>query len=59
LSIITTVWSASTFNTRLVLIENKTETQRNYLYNLKADLKEDIEKNNKKLNDIYNILIKR
>lgn len=49
----------SDFNTRLALIENKTETQQNYLYNLKSDLKADIEKNNNKLNDIYNLLIKR
>ena len=49
----------SEFNTRLVLVESQSETQKNYLYNLKSDLKEDIEKNNKKLNDIYNLLLKK
>lgn len=49
----------SEFNTRLVLVESQAETQKNYLYNLKSDLKEDIEKNNKKLNDIYNLLLKK
>ena len=49
----------SGFNTRITLIENNIDTQKNYLYNLKSDLKEDIEKNNKKLNDIYNLLLKK
>ena len=64
------VWSVSemkaefisknnSLNTRIIVMENKTETQKNYLYNLKSDLKEDIATNNKKLNDIYNLLLKR
>lgn len=49
----------SGFNTRIALIESKSETQQNYLYSLKSDLKEDIQKNSQKLNDIYNLLIKK
>lgn len=69
LSVIFMVWNVSEmkadfkdtnsqFNTRVSLLESTTETQQKYLYNLKADLKEDIEKNNAKLNDIYNLLLK-
>ena len=46
-------------NTRITVIEKDNERRKQYLYNLKSDLKEDIEKNNKKLNDIYNLLLKR
>jgi len=49
----------SKFNTRLSLIEKDSETQKSYLYNLKSDLKADIQENNNKLNDIYDLLIKR
>jgi hypothetical protein len=47
------------FNTRITIIEKAHKTQQDYLQNLKADLKEDIEKNNKKLEDIYKLLLKK
>jgi len=70
LSVVIMVWNVSVIkaefvdkttilNTKIVLLEDRAETQKNYLYNLKSDLKEEIEKNNQKLNDIYNLLIKR
>jgi len=69
-SVVIMVWSVanmkaefkdanSAFNTRLTLMESKTEVQQNYLYNLKADLKEWINNNTKKLDIIYNLLLKR
>lgn len=47
------------FNTRIVVIENNVETQKNYLYNFKSDIKKDLDKNNTKLDNIINILIKK
>lgn len=47
------------FNTRIVVIENNVETQKNYLYNFKSDIKKDLDKNNAKLDNIINILIKK
>ena len=49
----------SDINIKIALIEKDNETQRNYLYNLKSDLKEEIWKTNKIVNDIYNLLLKR
>ena len=49
----------SALNTRLTLVEQDNVTQKNYLYNLKSDLKADIQENNNKLNDIYDLLLKK
>jgi len=46
------------FSTRLWILETKIKTQQEYLYNMKFDLKRDIEKNNDKVNQIYNLIIK-
>lgn len=50
--------TSTELNNKIIILQNRSETQQQYLYDLKSDLKGEIEKNNKKLNDIYNLLIR-
>ena len=47
------------FDKRLTIIETKEKSQQQYLYDLKYDLKEEINQHNDKIDKLYNLLISK
>lgn len=45
-------------STEIKILNERSETQRKYLYGLKSDLKSEIERNADKLDKIYQIIIR-
>lgn len=57
LTTITLVWGFTSYNTRLSLIEQESNTQKDYLYNFKSEIKSEIANTNEKLDNIYKLLL--
>lgn len=50
---------SANYDVRIALLEQDSKTQQNYNYQMKKELKDEMKDTNKKLGDIYNLLLKQ